>query len=79
MALEQQSPEIASGVHINRTEEDVGAGDQVEDSFLPPVPPYLSILGVQDGNGKGKACLTVLGRCLGLCLGGSGDGCSIKK
>lgn len=34
ICLEQQSPNIADGVHVNRTDDDIGAGDQVQDTTL---------------------------------------------
>lgn len=36
VAVEQQSPHIASGVHVGREEMDLGAGDQVHNQILKP-------------------------------------------
>lgn len=43
LAIDEQSPNIAAGVHINRSQEEVGAGDQVGVGRLFPVSLLHSI------------------------------------
>lgn len=44
LALDEQSPNIAAGVHINRSIEDLGAGDQVKKYLRVPKIALITTL-----------------------------------
>lgn len=62
VALEQQSPDIAQGVHIDRLENDIGAGDQVirtKPQIIGSLKRLHHTLTPRGGSGPANAALCV--------------------